>query len=192
METRPNLNTALLVMDLQTSILSRVGEPQRKTLTGQVQQAIAGARKAGMPVIYVVVGFRKGHPEISFSNKRFTAAKQNPAVIAGMEEPLVIAPEIAPGPGEVVVTKRRVSAFTGSDLEVILRAYKVQHLVLAGLSTSGVVLSTLLEAPDKDFQLTVISDCCADPDPELHTVLLTKVFPRQADVLTVEQWIAAS
>jgi hypothetical protein len=50
-------------------------------------------------------------------------------------------------------------------------------------------LSTLLEASDKDFQLTVISDCCADPDPELHTVLLTKVFPRQADVLTVEEWV---
>lgn len=190
MDTRPNLNTALLVMDIQTSILGRIGEPQRKTLTGHLQQAIAVARKAMMPVIYVVVGFRKGHPEITFSNKRFST--QSPAILAGMEEPLIIAPEIAPEPGDVVVTKRRVSAFTGSDLEVLLRAYKVQHLVLAGLSTSGVVLSTLLEASDKDFQLTVISDCCADPDPEVHTVLLTKVFPRQANVLTVEEWVTAS
>jgi nicotinamidase-related amidase len=90
-----------------------------------------------------------------------------------------------------VVTKRRVSAFTGSDLEVVLRSLKVQHLVLAGISTSGVILSTIREAADKDYHLSLLSDCCADPDPEVHTLLLSKVFPRQADVLTADQWSAA-
>jgi nicotinamidase-related amidase len=108
-----------------------------------------------------------------------------------MEEPIAIYPDVAPQPGDVVVTKRRVSAFTGSDLEVILRACKVQHLVLTGLSTSGVVLSTIREASDKDYHLSVLSDCCGDFDNEVHTVLLSKVFPRQANVLTAEEWAAA-
>ncbi len=86
---------------------------------------------------------------------------------------------------EVVVTKRRVSAFSGSDLEVVLRAQGIQHLVLTGIATSGVVLSTLREAADKDYRLTVLADCCADGDEEVHRVLTTKVFPRQADVLTL-------
>ena len=85
------------------------------------------------------------------------------------------------------MTKRRVTGFAGSDLEVILRSQGIGHLVLAGLSTSGVVLSTLREAADKDYRISVLSDCCADPDPEVHQLLLTKIFPRQAEVLELAQ-----
>jgi len=85
--------------------------------------------------------------------------------------------------------KRRVSAFTGSDLEVVLRAKNIQHLVLSGLSTSGVVLSTLREAADKDYRLTVLSDLCADTDGEVHSLLMNKVFPRQADVVVSSEWM---
>jgi nicotinamidase-related amidase len=88
----------------------------------------------------------------------------------------------------VEVTKRRVSAFTGSDLEVVLRSREITTLVLTGIATSGVVLSTLREAADKDYELFVLSDCCADGDPEVHRVLLEKVFPRQAEVLDSETW----
>jgi len=90
-----------------------------------------------------------------------------------------------------VVTKKRVSAFTGSDLEVLLRANGIRHLVLCGIATSGVVLSTLREAADKDYQVTVLSDLCADMDAEVHRVLLEKVFPRQAAVVTTAEWIDA-
>jgi len=77
----------------------------------------------------------------------------------------------------VVVTKRRVSAFTGSDLEVVLRADGMDRLVLAGIATSGVVLSTLRQAADLDYRLTVLADGCLDADPEVHRVLTEKVFP---------------
>jgi len=90
---------------------------------------------------------------------------------------------------DIVVVKRRVSAFTGSDLEVVLRGRGIGHLVLAGISTSGVVLSTVREAADKDYQLTVLKDICADVDPEVHAVLVDKVFPRQATVMTTEEWM---
>jgi len=189
MDTRQDINTALLVMDLHIGILHRMEEKIAQALIARVRQAIAAARKAGIPIIYVAVAFRKGFPEISPNNRSFDALKQNSANLSTMEEPVSFKPEIAPQPGDVLVTKRRISAFTGSDLEVMLRAYKVQHLVLTGVSTSGVVLSTLREAADKDFRLTVLSDGCADADPEVHTVLLSKVFPRQAEVLTIGQWI---
>jgi nicotinamidase-related amidase len=93
---------------------------------------------------------------------------------------------VAPMPGDVIITKKRVSAFTGSDLEVVLRSMDVKHLILSGIATSGVVLSTLREAADKDYAITVLSDCCADADEEVHRVLTTKIFPRQADVITSE------
>jgi nicotinamidase-related amidase len=65
----------------------------------------------------------------------------------------------------------------------------ITHLVLCGIATSGVVLSTLREAADKDYQLTVFADGCADADEEVHRVLLSKVFPRQAEILQIEEWI---
>jgi len=104
------------------------------------------------------------------------------------EEASKVYDEVAPLPGEIVVTKKRISAFTGSDLEVVLRSKGINHLVLTGIATSGVVLSTLREAADKDYILTVLSDSCADQDEEVHRVLTTKIYPRQAEVIETQAW----
>ena len=180
-----NNNTALLVMDMQTAILSML--PDTTVLINNVMKAIANARNGKIPVIYVTVGFRKGMPEVSLNNKGFSAAKERLGAV-DMDEFQKIAPAVAPLPGEIVVTKRRVSAFTGSDLEVILRAFGIQHIMLTGIATSGIVLSTVREAADKDYRITVLSDCCADRDDEVHRILTTKIFPHQADVLSTEEW----
>ena len=73
---------------------------------------------------------------------------------------------------------------------MLLRARGIDHLVLAGIATSGVVLSTLRQAADLDYRLTVLADGCLDGDPEVHRVLLHKVFPRQAEVTTIADWAA--
>jgi nicotinamidase-related amidase len=178
-------NTALLVMDMQTSIVGML--PAKAIIKGNVAKAIAYARNNSIPVIYVVVGFRQGLPEVSSNNKGFSASKERLAN-ADMDEWTKIDDAVAPQANDIIVSKRRVSAFTGSDLEVVLRAFDVKHLVLTGVSTSGVVLSTVREAADKDYALTVLSDACADGDEEVHRVLTTKVFTRQADVITVDEW----
>ena len=69
-----------------------------------------------------------------------------------------IHPAVAPAPGDLVVIKRRVSAFTGSDLEVGLRGLGEGTLVLTGIATSGLVLSTLRQAADLDYRLIVLAD----------------------------------
>lgn len=179
-------NTALLVMDFQNPIVGIIADS--KNLLVNTAAAIAKARSRNIPVIYVVVGFRQGMPEISSNNKSFSATKEKMAK-ADMNEWMKIHADIAPQENDIVVTKRRISAFAGSDLEVVLRGQNIQHLVLAGIATSGVVLSTLREAADKDYRLTVIADCCADGDEEVHRVLTQKVFPRQAGVVIVDEWL---
>jgi nicotinamidase-related amidase len=182
--THPQM--ALLVMDVQAGIVTRFA--QTGDLLERVNTAITAARAAQIPVIYVVVAFRPGYPEISPRNKSFSAIKQQQSQLQAAMTATEIHPAIAPQPTDIVVTKRRVSAFSGSDLEVVLRAQGISHLALCGIATSGVVLSTLREAADKDYQLTVLSDCCVDSDEEVQRVLLSKVFPRQAEVVTVEAW----
>jgi len=170
-------------MDVQDAIVERFG-PAAEYLE-RLREAIAAARGAGVLVIYVRVAFRPGFPEVSPRNRAFRAVKERAAPFAAG----TIHPAVAPEPGDIVVTKLRVSAFAGSDLELVLRAQGVHSLVLTGIATSGVVLSTLREAADRDYDLVVLSDGCLDADPEVHRVLTEKVFPRQADVMSVEQWV---
>lgn len=86
-----------------------------------------------------------------------------------------------------MVRKTRVGAFSTTDLERQLSDRQIDTLILAGISTSGVVLSTVRDASDRDYRVLVLSDACADPDPEVHALLIAKVFPRQADVITSAQ-----
>ena len=88
-----------------------------------------------------------------------------------------------------MITKRRGSAFAGTDLEAILRARGINEIALAGVATSGVVLHTLIDATDRDFAVTVLRDGCADPEPDIHDFMLDRVFPgRGASVLDSQEW----
>ncbi|GAA2482463.1 cysteine hydrolase family protein [Winogradskya humida] len=177
------MTQALLVMDVQPVVLSRYPDD---TYLPRLADAIAAARTAGLPVIYVVVGFRPGYQEVSKTNKMFgaLAIAKPPAP----PEATAVHPAVAPEKDDIIITKRRVSAFTGSDLDLILRAGAITHLTLTGCATSGVVLSTLREAADRDLTLTVLSDACLDNDPEVHQLLTEKIFPTQATVTTIATW----
>jgi nicotinamidase-related amidase len=174
-------STALLVMDFQNFIVDSYSD-EKEALLAREQKLLAAARQAGVQVIYVAVRFRPGYPEISPDNVMFSGIKNAGLLLEGGDG-ADIHPAVAPHDGDLVVTKRRVSAFAGSDLEILLRANGIKTLVLSGIATSGVVLSTVREAADKDYRLVVVRDCCADHDAEVHLVLLDKLFPRQATVL---------
>src|SRR5438105_76624 len=179
------MSSALLVMDVQRGIVERHGDG----VLDRLSRAVAAARGAGVRVIFVRVGFRPGFPEVSPANRSFGAIAKGAGESFTEDSPATqIHPALAPGPDEPVVLKKRVSAFTGSDLEVLLRSVGVTRLVLTGIATSGVVLSTLREAADHDYELTVLADCCVDSDEEVQRVLLSKVFPQQAEVVQAEAW----
>jgi nicotinamidase-related amidase len=181
--------TALLVMDFQTLIVEGFSAG-KDALLERTARLLAAARDAKTLVVYVVVGFRPGYPEVSSRNQSFGALKGGGMFSAGSAGTEIHA-AVAPKSDEVVVTKHRVSAFAGTDLDMILRANAIETLVLAGIATSGVVLSTLRHAADADYRLVVVEDCCSDRDEEVHRVLTGKVFPRQASVAAAEEVIAA-
>jgi nicotinamidase-related amidase len=173
-------------MDVQNSIVERFVD-EADSLLATLADLVSSARSHGVPVIYVRFAFSPTGPVVSQRNKRFTALKTDLA-LGENEESADIHPSVQPRPGEIVVTKRRVSAFSGSDFDSVLRALDITSLVLTGIATSGVVLSTLRQAADLDYRLTVISDGCVDPDPEVQAMLMNKLFPRQATVMTAEEW----
>jgi nicotinamidase-related amidase len=175
-------SSALLVMDYQVDVLEKFMAPADPSeVLSVLPKLLAAARSASMLVIYVGVSFRPGYPEISPRNPTFSVIGQSGLLQAGSPGAQTH-PAVAPIKGEPVVTKHRVSAFGGTDLQTILQSRAVETLVLAGVHTSGVVLSTLRQAFDLDYRILVAGDCCADPDREVHDMLLSRVFPRQATV----------
>ena len=145
---------ALLVMDVQNAIVDRFAE-HSEGLLATLAEAVGAARAAGIPVLYVRVAFRQGAPEMSPRNQAFTALARSGSM-SESDSATQVHPAVVPQSGDIIVTKRRVSAFSGSDLDVVLRSLDVDALVLTGIATSGVVLSTLRQAADLDFRLTVL------------------------------------
>ena len=177
--------SALLLMDFQVGILqTRAGTAE---VVARAAAALKLARDVQMQVAHVRVAFgEQDYASVPEHNKSFTAVRADRRLADGTPG-AEIHPDLAPAPGDVVVTKTRVGAFSTTALETHLRGRGIDTLVLAGVATGGVVLSTVRAAADKDFRLFVLRDCCWDT-PEVHTVLVSEVFPRQAEVLDVAEF----
>ena len=182
-------NVALLVMDQQNVLINGISEDPDSHLAN-AKTIINAARKAGVTIIYIVVGFRDGYPEISHNNKMFNSVRDN-GILELSNESSKICSSIKPHESDIVIVKKRVSAFEGTELATILRAKKIDELAMFGVTTSGVVLSTVRIAADLDYKITVISDLCIDRDNTVNNFLLAKVFPAQCEVINQNEFMGS-
>jgi nicotinamidase-related amidase len=172
-------------MDYQPGILERAGDAGE--LLARMLAAIDLARAAGVTIGYVRVGLTDAErAAVPDRNKTFSALPTVGSPMHADAPETAVHPAVAPADGDIVVRKRRVGPFTTTDLNEQLAARGINTLVLAGISTSGVVLSTIRHAADADYRIYVLADATFDPDPEVHHVLMTKVFPRQAWIVTTD------
>jgi nicotinamidase-related amidase len=181
--------SAFVIMDYQPDILKNV-EAQVPTLLANAKKALAAARAAKMPIFHVKVAFRPGHPEVSPNNVGFSAAKSANRLVLGTPG-AEIHPDVAAIDGEPTIVKHRISPMTDTELPTLLRARDVNHLVMCGVSTSGCILSSVRYAADQDYRMTIVEDCCADPDAEAHAFLMKKLYPKQCAVVTTDAFVAS-
>jgi nicotinamidase-related amidase len=182
--------SAMLSMDLQAGIVSVYVKDAG--LIPRAARVLQQARRAHVPIVHVRVEFRPGVPEASPRNLFLSAIKASlPHQRFFQSKSGAIHPGVAPDEGDLIVTKSRVSAFAGTDLDLLLRANDIHTLLVFGIATSGVVLSTVLQGADMDYRMVVIKDCCVDLDPDLHTCLVEKVLPRQAAVVSADAVVDA-
>jgi nicotinamidase-related amidase len=183
-------HTALLIADFYATLMSSLPHAVDRQVVEKTQRLQGAAREAGLFVCYCATVFRPGYVEISERNKTFRERKHSgqPAVSDPVQ---LIHPAVQPADGEVVVGKHRVNALYGTALDPILRANNIDSLIILGYATSGVVLSTTRYAADLDYRLVIVEDCCADQDPAVHDFLSQRIFPRQAEVVSAADVIAA-
>ena len=183
MTTLDPTRTALMLMDFQVGIVGLIEDDA--PLLEKANAALADARAHGATVGWVRVAFTDedfdaipdGATMAGVLQRRTTMHADSPAT--QIDDRLSVADD------DVMVRKVRVGAFTTTDLDEQLRARGIDTLVLAGISTSGVVLSTVREAMDRDYRIVVLRDGCADPDPASHAFLTETIFPRYADVVDI-------
>ncbi|MEV4123864.1 cysteine hydrolase [Nocardia sp. NPDC049707] len=187
MSTAPALDprhTALLVMDYQPAVLAvlpKAGDCE--ALLGRMEGAIADVRANGGTIAYVHVGFTEADWDaIPATNKTFAPVARHRAM--HHEDPAAAIHErLAPHIGDIIVRKIRYGGISTTDLDQQLRERGITTLIVSGITTSGVVLSTVIDAADRDYQLYVLSDGVADPDAEVHNVLLHQIFPTRAHII---------
>ncbi len=172
--------SALLVMDYQNGIMGRVSDGD--ALLAAARETIELVRGKGGQIGYVRVGFGDGEEPTGMMGSRIGPEVARTTFHADAHATQVH-DEIAPQAGDIVVRKTRVGPFLTTDLDEQLRERSIDTLLLAGISTSGVVLSTVRDGHDRDYRLVVISDLCADPEPDIHEFLVGRIFPRQAEVI---------
>ena len=154
-------------MDWQKRQLSAFSEDFQNEIMARANKVLAQARHDGIPVINVEVRRGEKTPETE------------------------IHPTMTPQPGEPLLTKSRTGPFSTTNLDEVLKNQGIETLVLLGLRTSGCVLTTVRWAADIDYKLIVLSDCCADAEDDVHRILMEKVFPRQATVITSQEFLQA-
>jgi nicotinamidase-related amidase len=177
---------ALLVMDYQNGIVGMLGEPDE--LLSIAADAVATARRAGAHVGYVRVAFEDADLEaIPPTSRMGQRVASSSGAFRNDSANTAVHDRVAPQDGDVIVRKTRVGAFSTTDLDEQLRERGVDTLILAGISTSGVVLSTVRDASDRDYRVLVLADATADPDADVHEFLIERILPRQADVITTAQ-----
>jgi nicotinamidase-related amidase len=178
--------TALLVMDYQVGLLHRL--PDAQALLDRVDAAVTAVRAHGGHIAWVRVAFDDNDFDAMppWSVMARLVAPDRRAAFHTDEPTSQLHPSLRPQAHDISVRKTRVGAFTTTDLDARLRDRAVTTVLLAGLSTSGVVLSTVREAMDRDYQIVVLDDATADPDPDVHNFLTTRIFPRHGSVIDVD------
>ncbi|MET9383310.1 cysteine hydrolase [Streptomyces sp. NPDC002928] len=177
--------TALLAMDFQNGIVASVSEPD--ALVERVKGAIADVRVAGGTIGYVRVAFTEDDwAKIPDTNKTFSgvaAAK----MMHHEDDVTQIDERIAPEDGDIVVRKIRFGSVSTTDLDEQLRDRGIDTVILSGISTSGVVLSTLIDVADRDYRVYVLTDGVADHNPDVNRILVDEVFPSRAHLIDTAQ-----
>jgi nicotinamidase-related amidase len=190
----PQASTALILNDMINGILRTKNPDHNKLIeeSGIVQNSarlVAALRERRVPIIWIRIERRADYADAVFTlTDAFLASgrERSPAIVRGSFEAANV-DELPVQPEDQVILKPRINPFIGTDLDLQLRARKINTILFGGYSTNGGVESGVRTARDLGYDVVVLSDCCYNVNRELHDWSLTKIMPTFARVLTSDQ-----
>ncbi|MCQ1537528.1 cysteine hydrolase [Methanocalculus taiwanensis] len=160
--------TALIIIDMQNDF---VGDPAILRVAGAdaiispIRSILNHFRNKKLPVIHILRIHRPEGSDVEFFRREIFA--KTPFAVAGTKGAEVI-DEIAPVPGEHILSKTRMSGFLGTDLDLLLRSLDVGRLVVVGIQTPNCIRTTVFDAMAYGYDTVIVSDAVAAATPEIH------------------------
>ena len=153
-------------------------EPASK-MVDTVNEFVGRARERGALVIWVIDSHRPGKPDWELENVRYHCEEGT----IGVE----LAPPLQPLDDDYVITKRRYSAFVGTDLDLILRDNQVDTLYLTGTKTNVCIRATAQDGFSNNYRIVVPRECVATDKQHLHEANLEDIDKYMGSVLSVDE-----
>jgi len=191
--------TALLVVDMQRAFLDpgeAMDVPSARDIVPQVQTLLDLFRGKRLPVVFTEFTYSEAVP-VLVGRLHAEHRRAAPGAPRGFGKPsssclegeanVRVVPDLAPQPGELVVTKHYYDGFNGTTLDAALRARGVTHLVLTGTMTDICVLATVIGGMNREYRMTVVEDATATLWPEIQRATLDIIRRAYARVLTSKQ-----
>ncbi|CAG8524412.1 20438_t:CDS:2, partial [Gigaspora rosea] len=175
----PLENAAFIFCDYQNDVIGINTLNQFLTRSKQLFTAVHQAKqKKNLSCFSVGLTFRPGYPEVSPNNRHFENLKNLGRLVDGTKGAEFI-DGMVPRDSDIVIQKRRTDAFYNTDLQMILESKNIHHIILSGIATRDVILSTTRSAADRDMSITVVRDCCFDENEMVQNVFMDEIFPKQ-------------
>jgi len=198
----PKGKTAILIMDCQNDIVHENGKMaamsngampriiKERNVLGTIARLAAAGRAAGVPIIHVRHAYRPDYLDLPRNMPLLRGAQKAESLKDGTWG-AQIHEAVAPQGNDVVIVKTRVSSFYASQLEAILSAQGITHLVLTGIATDGVVEGTARDGADRGYYIIIPEDTCATMSEEAHRVVLKGVLGFLSTVCKADDVIQA-
>jgi nicotinamidase-related amidase len=193
------MTPTLLLMDYQEAVcrtdgaIGRSGsgaEVARRGVLSAAARTLAAFRDRSWPVVFVRVAFDDEFTNMTSASPRFRAMRKRRMMMDSDPE-TAICSEVAPRPGETVITKGCVNPFVGTRLAQRLISLETRELVLGGVATNHVVESTARLAADMGYDVVVLEDLCAGFTSELHDFSVREILPGYGKVTSSEEYVGA-
>lgn len=190
-------NRAIIALDLQNELVHPEGkfagagfpaEVARRDVLGRAAKVLAAGRKAGLPIAHVRVAFSPDYANVHSRAKRFEGVRKNGALQVdawGTE----FHEAVKPVADEVVFTKQSVNPFVTTGLMSWLMRRAVEEIVIFGVSTNQVVEATARHGDDLGLIVTVLGDCSASGNEEMHSFATEKILPIFGEVTTSDEFL---
>jgi nicotinamidase-related amidase len=180
------IRSAVLVIDMVRDFTDmergRVPNLPAAQMVPVVANFVDRARALGAVIIWVIDSHRAGKPDWELENVRGHCEEGTPGV--------ELAPPLEPEAEDYVITKRRYSAFVGTDLDLILRDNRIERVFLAGTKTNVCIRATATDAFERNYFVVVPRECVATDKPHLHEANLEDIGKYMGRVTSVDEAVA--
>jgi biuret amidohydrolase len=194
-------HTAFVISEMQRGIVGDLAGPalaelaravREQDTVGRLRALADGARQHGIPVVHATIQYRRSRVGIRINTPLMAVTLKDPDFMAEGSPEAEVIPELGPEPGDIVHDRRHgMSAFTGTDLDMILRSLDVRTIVIGGVSLNEAIIGMAIEAVNLGYRVAVVRDAAVGLPRQFAEDMLRHAYNLLGPTPAVDDVLAA-